>query len=161
MASATGVWKSRDELQFEKQLEEARKAGTALPLTDEHGKDISPHIPQYIAQAPWYLSRGTPTLSHQRLRDESEITHDWYIRGAKKGHQAKTYRKGACTNCGGMGHDAKLCLNRPRKLGAKFTNQDIEADDIKIKQLNLSYDGARDRWNGYDPNEYQKIIERK
>lgn len=161
MASSTGGWKSRDELKFEKELDEARKAGTAAPLTDEYGRDISPHIPQYIAQAPWYISRGTPTLSHQRLNPEAETTtvKEWYTRGAKKEGVVTKFRKGACTNCGAMGHAAKLCLSRPRKVSAKFTEGQVVYDDVEAPNLQLGYDSSRDRWNGYDPNDYQRVFD--
>jgi pre-mRNA-processing factor SLU7 len=69
---------------------------------------------------------------------------------------AKAYRKGACENCGAMGHARKDCLERPRKVGARFTNQDIRGDD-RLKQLELTYDGKRDRWNGFDGEKYREV----
>lgn len=45
------------------------------------------------------------------------------------------------------------------QIGAKFTNAGIAADEFAQPNLNLSYDGKRDRWNGYDPQQHKAIIE--
>ena len=50
-----------------------------------------------------------------------------------------------------MTHNAKFCTERPRKLGAKYSNRDFANDEI-IEQIELNYEGKKDRWNGYDPN---------
>ncbi|KAG2345557.1 hypothetical protein BDR05DRAFT_981901 [Suillus weaverae] len=162
MASSSAIGKlSREEFRRQKDLDAARKAGTAPAALDEEGRPINPHIPQYISQAPWYLDTGAPSLSHQRrpFDDRSADKLDnWYDRGAKAGPAAKKYRKGACENCGAMTHKKQDCLERPRKKGAKFTNKNIQADEI-IHEIATGFDAKRDRWNGYDPAEHKKIYE--
>ncbi|KAI0949372.1 mRNA splicing protein [Taiwanofungus camphoratus] len=162
MASASATGKlSREEFRRQKDLDAARKAGTAPAALDEEGKPINPHIPQYIAQVPWYLDTGAPTLSHQRMLDydrSSEKLGNWYDRGAKAGPVAKKYRKGACENCGAMTHKRQDCLERPRRRGAKFTSKDIAPDEV-IQEVANGYDAKRDRWNGYDPAEHKRVYE--
>ncbi|KDQ21839.1 hypothetical protein BOTBODRAFT_99798 [Botryobasidium botryosum FD-172 SS1] len=152
---------SREEFRRQKDLDAARKAGTAPAEVDEEGRAINPHIPQYIAKAPWYLDTGAPSLSHQRRPDYDDSAsklNEWYTRGQTAGPAATKYRKGACENCGAMTHKKKDCLERPRKKGAKFTGKDIRPDEI-VQDISAGYDAKRDRWNGYDPAEYKKIYE--
>ncbi|KPJ05152.1 PREDICTED: pre-mRNA-splicing factor Slu7 [Papilio xuthus] len=155
--------KSREDWRKAKELEEARKAGTAPAAVDETGKDINPHIPQYISSAPWYYGTAGPTLKHQRPQADREgqftKLDTYYNKGVDTTKVATKFRKGACENCGALTHKKKDCLERPRKIGAKFTNAAIAPDEFNQPNLNLSYDGKRDRWNGYDPEQHKAIIE--
>lgn len=157
------AFKSREEFKRAKELEEARKAGTVAPEQDEDGNDINPHIPEYISKAPWYVPHKTPTLKHQRNLLEPERKFDkfgvWYGRGERLGPAATKFRKGSCENCGAATHKRKDCLERPRAKGAKWTGKDIAADEV-VRDVNLDYEGKRDRWNGYDPKNYRHIEER-
>ena len=47
-----------------------------------------------------------------------------------------------------MTHTEKDCFYPPRKRGAWKTNKDIKPDEFINPELNLSYEGKRDRWNG-------------
>eukprot|EP00045_Choanoeca_perplexa_P017789 m.266908 g.266908 ORF g.266908 m.266908 type:complete len:562 (+) comp17631_c0_seq2:62-1747(+) len=146
----------------EKELEEARKLGTVPALQDEDGKDINPHIPQYITNVPFFYGDLGPTLSHQRVQPDQEKHYDPLTkkvkRGLKKGPRATRFRKGACTNCGAMTHKRADCLERPRKLGAKFTGKNIAADEYLPEELHQTFDGKRDRWQDYDGSEYQQVL---
>lgn len=57
-----------------------------------------------------------------------------------------------------MGHKKKECLERPRKIAAKFSGANLAADEIILPDVELGYDGKRDRWNGFDPDMYQDVI---
>ncbi|GAB1859891.1 Pre-mRNA-splicing factor SLU7 [Camponotus japonicus] len=155
--------KSREDWRKAKELEEARKAGTAPAAVDEEGKDINPHIPQYISATPWYFGSQGPTLKHQRPQPEKQkqfsSIDEWYNRGVDSARVAIKYRKGACENCGAMTHKRKDCMERPRKVGAKYTNSKIAPDEFTQPELSMDYDGKRDRWAGYDPSEHRAIVE--
>lgn len=155
--------RSREEWRKAKELEEARKAGTAPAAVDEEGKDINPHIPQYISSVPWYFGSQTPTLRHQRSQSEKQKQYSsidvWYNRGVDASQVAAKYRKGACENCGAMTHKRKDCLERPRRIGAKYTNSGIAPDEFAQPKLSMDYDGKRDRWAGYNPAEHKAIVE--
>ncbi|VDD84070.1 unnamed protein product [Mesocestoides corti] len=169
--SEDGKKKTKEDFKRMKELEEARKLAVMPAMKDEDGRDINPHIPQYIMQAPWYYGSLKPTLKHQRMQDEekrealsgtakgSSALNKWYKRGiVPDAPRAKKYRDGACENCGAATHDRKNCLERPRKVGAKFTGVDIAPDDIDQDDIKLGYDAKRDRWNGYDPREHQRFV---
>lgn len=155
--------RKREDWRKVKELEEARKAATMPPMLDEEGNDINPHIPQYIMQAPWYIGALRPTLKHQREQEDKMKMYSgfgaWYKKGVKEGSGVRKFKAGACENCGATTHKKNECFERPRKRGAKFTNIDIAPNDHLQPILNLSYESKRDRWNGYDPADYSKIVE--
>ncbi|KAK4054228.1 mRNA splicing protein [Microbotryomycetes sp. JL201] len=162
---------SREEYRRQKDLDAARKAGTAAPALDEDGKAINPHIPEFMSKAPWYLaaSGDGPTLKHHKgpkYNADPNKLQERYERGVK-GPAAKKFRPGACTNCGAMTHKTKDCLERPRKIGAKYTGKNIAPDEMihdNDKHLNFmegqgDYDAKRDRWDGYDPATHKQVVQ--
>ncbi|SMQ56249.1 unnamed protein product [Zymoseptoria tritici ST99CH_3D7] len=124
------------------------------------------YIPSFIAKKPFYIDDATASdadyLEHQRLQSENTTdtlaNADWYARGSKKGPAATKYRKGACENCGSMSHTAKDCLQRKRKAGAKWTGRNIAADEV-VKDVKLGWDAKRDRWNGFEAEEYAEVVQ--
>ncbi|KAH9883645.1 Pre-mRNA splicing Prp18-interacting factor-domain-containing protein [Xylariomycetidae sp. FL2044] len=131
-------------------------------------KEENIYIPNFISKRPFYASEEgdqNDYLEHQRIKKpkEDENKSEWYDRGKKAGPAATKWRKGACENCGAMGHKRKECMERPRKIGAKWSGKDIQADRV-VKDFSTmgssSWDAKRDRWNGYDPNDHRRVIER-
>lgn len=151
---------SREDWRKAKELEEARKAGTAPAAVDEEGKDINPHIPQYISSTPWYFDASGPTLKHQRTQPEKQKEYSnldqWYKRGVDPKNTSTKFRKGACENCGAITHKKKDCVERPRKIGAKFNTHNLAPDEYLQPSLSLDYEGKRDHWNNYDTSEHSR-----
>lgn len=83
-----------------------------------------------------------------------------------QGTTATKFRPGACTNCGAMSHKLRDCLERPRKVGAKYTGKDIAQDEVlHDDEAGLNgmegmgdWDAKRDRWDGYDPAAHKIVV---
>ena len=56
-----------------------------------------------------------------------------------------------------MTHKKKDCLERPRKVGAKFSGSNFAPDERILPKLSLTFDGKRDRWNGYDNFQHTEV----
>eukprot|EP00927_Polykrikos_kofoidii_P085182 TRINITY_DN9192_c0_g1_i1.p1 TRINITY_DN9192_c0_g1~~TRINITY_DN9192_c0_g1_i1.p1 ORF type:complete len:740 (+),score=201.04 TRINITY_DN9192_c0_g1_i1:111-2222(+) len=153
------AFNSHEDVRRQKQLQEARAAGTAAPELDAAtGKMINPHNPQFITQAPWYLNQNKPSLCHQQAWNlKSPGTKDWFKRGTKDDVKTK-FPKGACENCGATTHSKKDCVERPRAVGAAHNGKNLMPDEY-INTLELDYEGKRDRWNGFQPEDYKEIID--
>lgn len=155
---------SREEMRRKRELDEARKAGELPPEQDAAGNLINPHIPEFMAKAPWYLNQQGPGLAHQKKAAPAAGTVsegiNTYVRRGEFAGQATTYRKGACKNCGAMSHNEKDCVERPRRVGAWKTGSNIAPDEVVVGDLALGWEAKRDRYNGYDPAEHQRTVER-
>jgi pre-mRNA-processing factor SLU7 len=144
------------------------ESGSAAAASTDSGsgagaarKEDNIYIPSYISKQPFYVSGlddHDDSLQHQRraAHEDDSLTFE---RGSKKTGPARTkWVKGACENCGAMGHKKKECLERPRKVGAKYTGKDIQADRT-IREVKLGYEAKRDIWAAYDPKQYQEVVD--
>jgi pre-mRNA-processing factor SLU7 len=59
-----------------------------------------------------------------------------------------------------MAHKTRDCMERPRSKGARYTNKNIAADE-KVENIELvTFDAKRDRWNGYNADDWTKQAEK-
>ena len=124
-------------------------------------KEQNEYIPSFISKKPFYLESADSEndyLEHQRLQTSTPDQTKWYDRGKRLGPAATKFRKGACENCGALTHKTKDCLSRPRAKGARWTGKDIQADEV-VQDVELGWDAKRDRWNGYDAEQYRNVTE--
>lgn len=140
----------------------------------------NPHIPKFIKDAPWYAASGDDGtnddyLAHHRSGKEFQKNseprigsgiRDDFVRDPNKEptHSVNTarrrLRKAKCTTCGSMTHDKSQCLEKPQKK--RIDRENLELDDAGKGRRNesLDYDGKRDRWYGYDVNEYDGYVKK-
>mmetsp|Transcript_25702 Transcript_25702/g.43291 ORF Transcript_25702/g.43291 Transcript_25702/m.43291 type:complete len:664 (+) Transcript_25702:63-2054(+) len=162
---------------FKKRQEDAKKkqSGELPPDLDQDGKMINPHNPDFITKVPWYLGDSGPTLKHHNVQkvdhflslSESDqlIQSKLQTKQLNQKNKALVFRKGACKNCGAMTHKEKDCVERPRssRKAAWKSGTDIAADEVVLKMEEhgkVAYDAKRDQWQGYNPEEHRKTVER-
>lgn len=98
-------------------------------------------------------------MKHQRAPNPVETSSTAHqVKGILETDQVLTkFRRGACENCGAMTHKTKECVDRPRKVGAKYSGTDIKPDEFLVEGPQ-DFDGKRDRWASYDPKEYEEVV---
>ncbi|CDR95032.1 mRNA processing-related protein, putative [Babesia bigemina] len=138
--------------------EAAKAAADGDASRTDDNREVNPHIPRFIAKAPWYMN-ATPGLQHQRAYEQRRQHLDAPSQKGVTSHVAIKYRKNACENCGAITHDAKSCVERPRKKGAKYTNSNICPDEFIVQNTATGYEAVRDRWAGFDPASHQLLVE--
>ncbi|KAK3364394.1 Pre-mRNA splicing Prp18-interacting factor-domain-containing protein [Lasiosphaeria hispida] len=127
-------------------------------------KEDNIYIPSFISKQPFYVSGledQDDSLRHQRARAaaaDDEAKTALLEKGRKTGPARTKWVKGSCENCGAMGHKKKGCLERPRKVGARFTGRDIQADRI-IRDTKQGYEAKRDVYQTYDPKQYKEVVD--
>lgn len=151
----------------ESSYEMSQQHDNSSDMVPSKGSSVNPHIPAFISQKPWYLPQDSSAydLTHQNLAapptytDIHKPTGRWSI--TTKASRDRRFRKGACTNCGAMGHSKQECTERPRKRTARYLDKTLAPDDPQDPFSLNSYDGKRDRWNGYEATvQYGSTIRR-
>lgn len=109
---------------------------------------------------------------YRNNRENSNYNFDNSMLGKK----ITKYVEGACENCGMLDHKKKDCYERPRKIGAKYTNIITQPSINAIKKIvqkdnnvKKKWDEINDNWKDYDDAseqiktliEYQLLEEEK
>lgn len=63
-------------------------------------------------------------------------------------------------SCGSTTHKTKDCLERPRKVPAKYSNEDLARDDVIEEVQFNSWAHKRDTYKGYNADDYKEVVER-
>ena len=161
MSSAvTGIAASGKQSEQERRAAaEAKQSGAAAPDIDEAtGKEINPHNPSFLTDAPWYLNQQGTSLKHLDNWKKKEGGAASVFKKGTKGDIKTKFIKGACENCGARTHKTRDCVERPRAKGAKWTGKNLASDE-HIVEADEAWDAKRDRWKGFHEDDYKKVIQ--
>jgi pre-mRNA-processing factor SLU7 len=145
MASSATDRMSKEDWKKKNELDELRKSGAIEPEKDEDGNEINPHIPQYMSQAPWYLNAKGPGLKHQR---------NLKIVSVAEGQAARTVQA--------VGKSKVISRTRDEfgeRIDTKPKGQMAGAAP-RANGYDTTFEGKRDRWNGYDAQQYLRVIQK-
>lgn len=167
----------------QRRVEEARKNGELPPEMDNDGNLINPHVPQYMARAPWYLNQeegaGLKHLKAQGLA-ASLNKEDFYRHQRTRGVEGETWakfglvarsRRGGVSEGDGDGLSRPSRKRRRQKMGTGSggtSSRDVRgvggysanSSQMASGTSGLSYDAKRDRYNGFDPQLHFQNLEK-
>lgn len=149
MASAPGERMSREDWKKKQELDELRKSGAIEPERDADGNEINPHIPQYMASAPWYLNASGPGLKHQKNYKDKAVAEGVAARKVEAIGKAKLVSR--------KRNEFGERIDEP-KGGKKHLGKKDDAP--RANGYDGTFEGKRDRWNGYDPNMYLRVMKK-
>lgn len=108
------------------------------------------------SKEPWYANQPE-YIATPKPQEHKNPSNYLFQKGADRTTHIYKYRKGACENCGASTHKTKECVERPRKIGAKWSNKDFGHDEF-ILPSSKDFESKRDRWSTYDPESFKKIM---
>lgn len=155
----------KTELERREGFESKRSAASSQPTSN-------PHIPAFVSKVPWYLSGGngeeqsaSGDLNHQKSSTQFGPSESFQTVAVKRGSVGDVKTKfvaGACENCGSTSHKRKDCLERPRKVLAKYSCTKLASDDIAPVEMNRkNFEAKRDRWSNFVADDYSVEPDRK
>ena len=126
------------------------------------------HNPSFVTKVPWYLGaaqdeKKEESLDHQKNwkpAPSSSLTAQEPTHLSDQSTESSV----VCENCGRRGHVRKDCLERPRKVLAKYTEESGDEEE-QIASLNpipsqsSGFEAKRDRWEGFQATDYDKVVD--
>ena len=98
-------------------------------------------------------------MGREEKADKEFTPMDMTLKHGVTSKSATRFRKGACENCGSITHKKIQCVERPRKIGCKYTGADIAPDEIVPNVIDFDFEAKRDRWSNYDVSDHHVAVE--
>ena len=127
------------------------------------------HNPSFVTKVPWYLGKGASekeeTLDHQKNWKPAASSSLAASTPEQAPHSTVSRPSDTvCDNCGNKGHVRKDCLERPRKVLAKFSEEQVapvndSIDNVVVQSAASGFEAKRDRWEGFEANDYSGIVD--
>jgi len=140
---------SREDRKKQRELAEARQAGTAAPAMDVNsGQMINPHNPEFITKKPWYLGGDSsgPTLDHQATGEkEAELTLSLADTVVKR-EREELKKKLKKINKEGKGFEVGMWVEALKKGKRPYLMAKVTKVGKKGKEVDLEFeDGSKEK----------------
>ena len=119
---------------------------------------VNPHVPEYMAKRPWYLDEGSEKsiLDHQKAQAKEKYDN----RATFHNHLRTLVEAPERWAKYGLGSRARAHKDVDSLGEPGLKRRKIGSAAAQGNNPNLSFDAKRDRYNGYDPDEHMKTVNR-